>query len=683
MDSIERLENVLKGEPVDRPPFSFWHHYGVQHMSGEAVASVHIAFARKFDVDFIKVMNDYPYPIREGVSMDRVSDILQMKPLRGIEGCWSHQLIALKNIQAAFGKQKWIVDTIYSPWTILGRLVGIDNLIKTAGSRPQIIKYGLEVITSSLIGYIKEAAPYINGIYFSLTEADYDHFNPLEHYNLCFKYNKMILETADQAMREQKKTPFTILRLKGHRVFFESVKEYPSAAASWEHFRTRPGLAKGLVSWQRPILGGIDGENLHHYTPGIIRERFEKYSDEYMLKGLIVAPTCSLRTNVSPYLLEAVTAGVNSLVHTSALGKRVSIKEMSRMPGMERDLGSSLLRSRERKPAVSDAETKELEEDFKRRLAASKGLPVNAGDAEPAASSVQPAPDSSSPETGRMFSHDVDFSALASEAEGDNVDVASYNTPAQPQTEPEEDLKEAESPADAFASDNDAFVPDIDLDDIDDIYEDDFGEYAGNEQDDADGAPSASSAGSDYRSSSAVDKPRQAWRDARREGSADSRRRYDRRRDYNDRADGYRNEGRSRRNGQGEWERRSSYGNYEQRGGYGESRRSGRYGGGASQGGYGERESRHGQGKRERRNGAGSRDHRGGSGKRDHRGGGGYRERSGGYGQRDERRGFGGREGRGGFGGRERQGGYADRSNYSDRSFHDSGRRVVRIKKQR
>ena len=38
MNRIERVERVLQGNEVDRPPISLWYHFGVQHGDGERFA---------------------------------------------------------------------------------------------------------------------------------------------------------------------------------------------------------------------------------------------------------------------------------------------------------------------------------------------------------------------------------------------------------------------------------------------------------------------------------------------------------------------------------------------------------------------------------------------------------------------------------------------------------------------
>src|SRR5882724_4886511 len=56
----ERVDRALRGEDVDRPPFSLWHHY--KRPTAELEAKDHLEFHRRYDTDFVKVMNDFDYP---------------------------------------------------------------------------------------------------------------------------------------------------------------------------------------------------------------------------------------------------------------------------------------------------------------------------------------------------------------------------------------------------------------------------------------------------------------------------------------------------------------------------------------------------------------------------------------------------------------------------------------------
>ena len=62
LSSKERVDRALKGQDVDRSPFTFWHHFLDTEKSGEEHAQSTLAFHEKFHTDLVKVMSDYPYP---------------------------------------------------------------------------------------------------------------------------------------------------------------------------------------------------------------------------------------------------------------------------------------------------------------------------------------------------------------------------------------------------------------------------------------------------------------------------------------------------------------------------------------------------------------------------------------------------------------------------------------------
>lgn len=123
MNKIERVTNALKGEEVDRPPFSFWYHFGLQHMPARKHAEAEIDFYRAYDLDFIKVMSDYPYPLPRNLeAIETEDDWKRIAPVAPDDKCWDEQLAALSMINDAIGKEALFIETIFSPWTTARRL---------------------------------------------------------------------------------------------------------------------------------------------------------------------------------------------------------------------------------------------------------------------------------------------------------------------------------------------------------------------------------------------------------------------------------------------------------------------------------------------------------------------------------------------------------------------------------
>lgn len=76
MNKIERVDRVLSGDEVDRPPVTLWYHFGVQHAGGEQFARITTEYFNYYDFDYLKVMNDYFYQPPEGLDAVKTKDDL-------------------------------------------------------------------------------------------------------------------------------------------------------------------------------------------------------------------------------------------------------------------------------------------------------------------------------------------------------------------------------------------------------------------------------------------------------------------------------------------------------------------------------------------------------------------------------------------------------------------------------
>src|SRR5438105_2538314 len=117
MNKIERVDAALLGKEVDRPPFSFWYHFGLQHSNGEHHAEAEIEFYRAYDLDFLKVMNDFSYPSPGVDTLQEEYDWHRLRVLNGDEDGMGEQLKALRAIAKALDGEAYFVETIFSPWT--------------------------------------------------------------------------------------------------------------------------------------------------------------------------------------------------------------------------------------------------------------------------------------------------------------------------------------------------------------------------------------------------------------------------------------------------------------------------------------------------------------------------------------------------------------------------------------
>jgi uroporphyrinogen decarboxylase len=305
LNKIERVMRALKGDEVDRPPFSFWYHFGLQHMPGRKHAEAEIDFYRAYDLDFLKVMNDYPYPLPPGLAAVETEDEWRrLEPVDGQDVCWSEQLSALSMINDLIGEEALFIETIFSPWTTARRLTRGGSLVEARERHPEALLAGMEVIARSLANYASEAvARGASGIFLSLGAATDDVMTPEEYKTWGRPFDLKVLEAVSDA-------PFNVLHIHGRRIHFDAILDYPVSAINWSHLTTAPPIAEGHARSGKTVMGGIDETTAAHISPPEIERQVARAIREAGARGLIIAPGCSVPTDTPERNLRAIKDSV-------------------------------------------------------------------------------------------------------------------------------------------------------------------------------------------------------------------------------------------------------------------------------------------------------------------------------------------------------------------------------------
>ena len=305
MDKIERVTNALRGEEVDRPPFSFWYHFGLQHMPGEKHAEAELDFYRAYDLDFLKVMSDYPYPLPDGLdALTNGEDLRRLEPLAPDDKAWNQQLSALSIINEAIGKEALFIETIFSTWTTARRLSRTGVIPELRQRDPEGVLAAFEAISESLAGYSRAAvARGAAGIFLSLGGAT-DEVMDVGDYEIWGRpFDLKILAAVREA-------PFNVLHIHGNKIHFDSLLDYPVSALNWSHFATTPSLREGKERSGKTVMGGIDEARASHVSGKEIAEQAYESIGEVGTRGLIVTPGCSVPTDMREHSLRQIKSAV-------------------------------------------------------------------------------------------------------------------------------------------------------------------------------------------------------------------------------------------------------------------------------------------------------------------------------------------------------------------------------------
>lgn len=291
---------ALGAEEVDRPPFGFWYHFGLQHLLGRRHAEAEVDFFRAYDLDFLKVMNDYPYPLPKGAeALETEDDWKRIEPLDGNDSCWAEQLTALSVIEEEIGREALFIETIFCPWTTARRLA--RGALQRASERfPETLLAAMENISTSLASYAKEAVGRgASGIFLSVSAASGDLMTEEEYRTWGRPFDMKILEAVKEA-------PFNVLHIHGKSIHFDSLLDYPATAINWSHATTAPTLKEGRKRSGKTVMGGINEATAAHLSAPEMREQVVETISEMGERGLIIAPGCSVPTDTPARNLHAI-----------------------------------------------------------------------------------------------------------------------------------------------------------------------------------------------------------------------------------------------------------------------------------------------------------------------------------------------------------------------------------------
>ncbi|MFO8064202.1 MAG: uroporphyrinogen decarboxylase family protein [Spirochaetia bacterium] len=296
MTKRERVERSLAGQDVDRPPVSFWYHFGTQHQGGEVIADLSIRFAEYYDLDFLKVMNDYYYPMPDGLLEVKDRDGLQKLEQFDIHASdWAEQLKAVDTIARHFDGQLHFLDTVFEPWQCLQRNVCGEHLMELTEREPDALLEALDIVTDNVLAYCKASlSAGASGIFMSTFGARKQ--LPYETY-MKFAYpfvERIFEEIKDLGM-------MNTAHVHDHGIYTEDVVELPVQCISYEDTDpSNPSMAEMRNVFAGTIMSGLDKDRVVAVTPAEAVRNAERGIENGDSTRFLLAPGCSFPTWLYP-----------------------------------------------------------------------------------------------------------------------------------------------------------------------------------------------------------------------------------------------------------------------------------------------------------------------------------------------------------------------------------------------
>ena len=306
MHKKELVDQVLAGHAVACPPVSFWYHFGVQHGGGEAFAKIALDYFFHYDFDFLKVMNDYFYPVPQGMTAIKTrSDLKGLLRFHPAETAWREQFKALEIIGQALQGRAYFMDTVFDPWQSLNRNLAAENMQHLMANEPQALLDALDVVADNLIDYCKISLGLgAAGIFLSIPAGseilDRDSF-------LVFvkPFALKVLRAIDGL------GPMTTLHVHGKDLFFDDVLDLPAPIFNWwDRGPGGPSLQEVRSKISGCVMGGIDQTLVARRTRAFLQEHVREAMELGGERRFFLANGCSIDTWVYPGALETIVQTV-------------------------------------------------------------------------------------------------------------------------------------------------------------------------------------------------------------------------------------------------------------------------------------------------------------------------------------------------------------------------------------
>ncbi len=307
MTRIERVASVLAGKQPDRPPVSFWYHFSPDCQFGQAAVDAHLKLLSRFDLDFLKVMNDNPYPTQRDVCC--AGDLRDLPVLRGDEAGYGRQLQLIRALSAELSGKVLLITTLFNAWTILRRVVVPRTSDRHSppllGAPPKApdkritellrenrgdVGMAIDAIAASQANFAKRCIEAgADGVFLSVRDdwVDTDE-------NGHSTYDEMVRIGDGQIITAAAGGSANFLHVCGTARDFGSFAAYPVHAINWADRAAGPSIAEAVQRTPRAICGGVD--NLSTLPDGSPEDVEAEAHDALRQAGdqpMILAPGCT------------------------------------------------------------------------------------------------------------------------------------------------------------------------------------------------------------------------------------------------------------------------------------------------------------------------------------------------------------------------------------------------------
>jgi uroporphyrinogen decarboxylase len=302
VNKIELVDSVLRGDTVEAAPLSLWYHFGVQHGEGTRFARLALDYFRYYDFDFLKVMNDYFYPMPDGLTSVRTgTELRRLTRFAVEESPWQEQFRALEIIDKELRGVAYFIDTVFDPWHTLKRSLVGENIDALMDEEPDAVIGALDVITENLIAYCRRSLDIGSAGIFLSIPASREFMSREQFLTFVKPFAYRVFEAVSERGR------MNVAHVHGEDLFFDDCLDFPVQVFNWwDRGPEGPSLSSVKEKISGSVMGGIDHNIVSRRTRPFLKEHVREGRTLGGKNRFFLANGCSIDTSVNPKAIEAV-----------------------------------------------------------------------------------------------------------------------------------------------------------------------------------------------------------------------------------------------------------------------------------------------------------------------------------------------------------------------------------------
>ncbi len=251
----EALLSLKSGPGPGYVPAAFFLHFDEPFRLGKPAVEKHLEYYRATGMDFVKIQYERTFPPKAEI---KTPAGWKSMPRYGLD-FYAPQLEAVEGLVKAAGHEALVLVTLYSPFMCAGHTVGRPVLVKHIEEDGEAVRPGLEAITDSLLGFVRECRNLgVDGFYASTQGGEAGTFrDPALFVRYVKPYDLRVMKEIDATF------PFNILHVCDYEAPYADLGpfiDYPGHVVSCpSHFTTgEVTLREFARRFNRPVMGGMD-----------------------------------------------------------------------------------------------------------------------------------------------------------------------------------------------------------------------------------------------------------------------------------------------------------------------------------------------------------------------------------------------------------------------------------------